>query len=857
LEGLSGMTDDTIDYLGYGMVYYSKDIIDNADESKKAIAKAPDLSALESSGITIEWRHIIKHEQGIIVIGVYTDNGASYAEADYYLFDSHNSDATFTNVTPDLAEYVGKGLFYYTEDNFNDVSSVWSSVASEPEYSAPNGKYIEWGSAFAYDGKLVVVGRYVEGSKPAFPNAIKVPSDSSVVYEDTEVTEEISDEIVDEEIVPEECEHVWTYHSNNNGTHLQVCTICDEVIEEKCELDAKGICKLCGYSKVQTEFASISELKKANLKAGDKVSTLGYYTKNDGGGSAYLITKSTKLTSDDGVCVRLNNGLYAVIEDTSLVSVKNYGIRGDGSKEDFSRLQAVISKGFSKVYFPSGTYNFDGSILTLDNKSILIGEGKDKTTIKNLGIDAKNGIELENICFDGGANFTISGAGGLQYKLTGVVTMHPANDTTEVVYKNCIFKNMGFASSVTSRKGHLKSDYVTGCEFYNIGRIAIHHSINIGKSVYTDNIFDGIGSSELLSGPVAAIWLGDLTNNTYTESDDAYIANNTLKNLYTGDDPYAGNHNINANLLAVSANKATITGNNISDVHGFGEDREGVYTKVADLTITGNTLTNAGFGEGYITCKGHSGYTYSKITDNTISGTYGSGIYTYGAALISNNRLNITNCRFAIVCFRKEQQVNDNVTISDNQINCNPGYYYYDGQIVDTFKPGTLIRVELVNTDIFFQHNKINSNADSATLTYGLRILGVKGDITISDNDINIDANNCGAIGISGNEEFSPQNQDSRITVTNNNIRSSYIGIQAIFKNQSGITPNRQYSIENNVVKGVEKSKYGVFVDGGAGNNDSLNYVTDTKDTTNVSKAYARIATLTTNYPKQITQQAP
>ncbi len=843
-DDISGLTEDMFDYVGSGTVFYTKDIIANPSEVEKAIAQGPDISSFEAERKTIEWRYIIRHENSTFVAGVYTDYGASYFEAEYYLFNPQDSVALFTNITPELAEFVGDGLFYYAGDTYNQVDSVWSSVAREPEYNAPSGKYIEWSSAYAFQGRFIVVGRYVDGIKPEFPNELKDSSGSSIAYDD------IGD--FNDEIVVEECKHNWTYKSNNDGTHLKICSICDEIIDERCELDDNGICTLCGFKKAQNEFANISELKNANVKSGDRVSTLGYHSKNDGGGTTYIIARSTRLTPDDGVCIKLSNGLYAVIEDTSQISAKYYGLKGDGSAEDISRLQAILNSNCNNIFFPAGTYQFSGNIITLNNMVSFIGEGKNKTKINNLGLDIKNGVELDNICFDGGADFVISGAGGIKYNLKGIVTMHPKNTSSEVIYKNCSFQNVGFVSSVTST-GRLKRDYVYGCDFQNIGRIAIHHSINIDESVYENNHFKNIGSTSIYAGPVSGIWLGDLTNNTYVECNQATIKNNTFEDLYTADDPVGANHNINANFLAVRAVNATITDNTISRVHGCGADREGLYTKVSHLTISNNTLTDAGYGEGFITCKGHDGPdSYATITGNTINGSHGSGIYLYGPGTIQNNTISLSNCRAAIVCFCRSKETNDELTIDGNTITCHPDHFYFNGAVVQSFDPSSLIRIENVNIPIYFRNNVINATGEAGIIRYGVKIFNLKNNLTVTGNTINCNVERCGSLAVTGSADISSQNKDVRVEITKNNLSSTDIAISVMLKVSSGVVTNREYTVHDNIVNGVTQSKYGTLIDGGDGNQDTLDFKSDSTITSNFSKCYANIGEVT-NSANQVT----
>lgn len=66
-----------------------------------------------------------------------------------------------------------------------------------------------------------------------------------------------------------------------------------------------------------------------------------------------------------------------------VVSVKDFGAVGDGTTDDTAAIQAAISANYGKVvYFPKGTYKTT-SALTVGTDTVLVGENRDSTTIRN------------------------------------------------------------------------------------------------------------------------------------------------------------------------------------------------------------------------------------------------------------------------------------------------------------------------------------------------------------------------------------------------------------------------------------------------------------------------------------------
>ena len=91
--------------------------------------------------------------------------------------------------------------------------------------------------------------------------------------------------------------------------------------------------------KVRTfEIPTIAELQsRKNLKVGDIVEVLGYYSAGDGAGHKRIIANE-----DDGSGVQLNNKLWANIVHNGKVNVSWFGTKGDGTIDDGIYLKKVF-----------------------------------------------------------------------------------------------------------------------------------------------------------------------------------------------------------------------------------------------------------------------------------------------------------------------------------------------------------------------------------------------------------------------------------------------------------------------------------------------------------------------------------
>ena len=392
------------------------------------------------------------------------------------------------------------------------------------------------------------------------------------------------------------------------------------------------------------------------------------------------------------------------------VSVTQFGAVGDGQHNDFEAFSAAVNSGVGEIYVPAGTYELGSGVLNVGAGISFVGESQSDSIIKNVCISSQYGISASNLTFDGGVTKTIPFTGGAAVDGKVIFWLSPKGQQS-VSYKNCTFTNATVASFARENAGSFDYVEVIGCTFINFRRDAIYHSLNINTATFKNNVFAGFGGSDLKSGFISAIWLGDITNNTYTQANNVVIEGNNFSNLYTQDDFSGTSHNINANFIAIRSDKAVISNNIISNLVGYGSDREAVYTKVRDLTISGNTITNGGMGEGYICNKSQKGDAFCTITGNVLVGSAGCGIRNYAPGTISGNIITIENCTSAITNTRREVITNNReLIIRDNTINC--GTYptlSINGTVVKSYSTGQAIRVAKVTVPVTVENNTFNT----------------------------------------------------------------------------------------------------------------------------------------------------
>lgn len=101
---------------------------------------------------------------------------------------------------------------------------------------------------------------------------------------------------------------------------------------------------------VQT-FNSVADLKSADVKVGQSVRTLGYYSGSVVGAGEYTIVNSNTGVANDGTYIELTNGLQAELSITDEVKVSTFGVTGTTTPaENLARCRLAVETGKS-VHF--------------------------------------------------------------------------------------------------------------------------------------------------------------------------------------------------------------------------------------------------------------------------------------------------------------------------------------------------------------------------------------------------------------------------------------------------------------------------------------------------------------------------
>lgn len=290
----------------------------------------------------------------------------------------------------------GKMLFIV---RVNEVWSEWQELGEQTDtmqFTQPNHEFVF--TAVTLDGatrKWVKANKYTS----ADGIAIKIDNDRfdvvtrGVVNIPTSARDDKGEPFVYDEyyFLSQEVDGGLSRTKNEIGTFQYLAHISEIDNKQVAYIDIGDSYDL-DYEVVDTETAdrvgigtykttlrtadTIEDLKRLNLKEGDAVEVLGYYTKGDGANHKRKIE-----SSDDGSGILLNNGLYANIVHNGEVNVSWFGAIND-------------------VYYDSDTALFK-TPSGIDNSTI-IEKALNNPNIKTVFITKDYGINKPIVCTRGG-----------------------------------------------------------------------------------------------------------------------------------------------------------------------------------------------------------------------------------------------------------------------------------------------------------------------------------------------------------------------------------------------------------------------------------------------------------------------
>ncbi|TNJ54137.1 hypothetical protein FE784_40075 [Paenibacillus hemerocallicola] len=141
---------------------------------------------------------------------------------------------------------------------------------------------------------------------------------------------------------------------------------------------------------------SIEALREVDRTKATKAYAAGYYIPGDGGGGLYALDAGDAASPDNGgtVIVASDGGRWKLCA-TGIVSVKQFGAKGNGTSDDGANIQAAVSAlGGKRLFFPKGAYI--AASITIASSIDWVGEGPE-SVIRQKELSNRNFIQVGGI----------------------------------------------------------------------------------------------------------------------------------------------------------------------------------------------------------------------------------------------------------------------------------------------------------------------------------------------------------------------------------------------------------------------------------------------------------------------------
>ena len=364
-------------------------------------------------------------------------------------------------------------------------------------------------------------------------------------------------------------------------------------------------------------LSTVDVLKNTNLSVGQTVTTRGYNSVDDGGSASYTIESKTTQDIDGGKYIELNNGNVAKLMYNGIVSLKQYGAKGNGVDDDSIATKNAVKylANNETLYVPEGDYVLKDKVIFEGSKqhTKIIGAGAnsrfiaavDRTDQMMFALYNPDDLIFSNLTFDGNLENRPNPAGG-----STLISIWGSN---KVTIDECNFhenKNEAIVLALVDNNFSVSnSDFRnTDCCVIAMGE-ADKHSID--NFIFENNRVEGHQNSE----PVSFWGNGQYSN--------IYINNNVLLNKkYAGAIYLAGNNGGTDGVLQF--HNVEVTNNKIKNFAGGIEVQHAENVLIANNEVDNSEqTTNDKTGANGITTRDVSNI---EIKNNYIYKTWGYGM---------------------------------------------------------------------------------------------------------------------------------------------------------------------------------------------------------------------------------------
>lgn len=210
------------------------------------------------------------------------------------------------------------------------------------------------------------------------------------------------------------------------------------------------------------------------------------------------MTNSRDLANLGGGFIQAGGGVQRSVESKlqDVVSVKDFGVVGDGSNETTKIRDAITTSVGKTLYFPKGTYVVD-SVLSFPNNLVITGDGAGTVIRQSSGQSGNlfyigpsvSNITISNITLDG--NWTACTS-------TEVANGIRIDDSSSIKINNVTIQNVSTdgINLKTAGPNSNRDILIEGCSFKNCGRNGV--AVLAGKNIrVANNYFEQCGYANI------------------------------------------------------------------------------------------------------------------------------------------------------------------------------------------------------------------------------------------------------------------------------------------------------------------------------------------------------------------------
>ena len=398
------------------------------------------------------------------------------------------------------------------------------------------------------------------------------------------------------------------------------------------------------------------------------------------------------------------------------INVRDMGALGNGRTDDSKAIALAFNEAQTKgldLYFPAGTYNFNGLNLTAKKNLRIYGAGV-STVLNNPGqISCQKDVAVENLAV---------------YKSTGVfISMKPDAYSSLLVDRVKVYNDRLMAAedcrpfyacnnALNTGKGinnvTFTNNTITKC------MTGLMLQCEVKSGLIDNNVITKIGTTSV-SKQTYGITVGAVDiSNKWVCANNVVISNNVIEDIYAPAKPINNVYAIlvtgyNIQILNNTVkNQIAFTGINAkaSDLHS------GIYAKASDLLIKGNTIINAG-AHSSICVKnnplrrpddGRTDNDNIVVEDNTIS----SSIDAFGGIRFEATNFTVRNNSIEVFATTDAFLGSTGITAKDLPVQ----WAVIEGNTIYTETKNAII-IEKMPGNVTIKNNKIKHNMVSANLS--------------------------------------------------------------------------------------------------------------------------------------------